>query len=65
MLDTQNRVEIELSFGELKPLLHWCEHNCTGEWAYSQLQPAGQGKGEYEFYFEDESDMVKFILWKT
>lgn len=61
----QNKVEIQLSFGELKPILRWCEDNCSGEWVYLQLTPAGQGKGEYEFYFEDECDKTKFILWKT
>jgi predicted lipoprotein with Yx(FWY)xxD motif len=63
--NTKNKVEISLGFGELKPILHWCEDNCTGEWAYFILEPAGQGKGEYEFYFEDDSDKVKFIMWKT
>lgn len=61
----QNKVEIQLGFGELKSILSWCEDNCTGEWVYLQLAPAGQGKGEYEFYFEDDSDKVKFIIWKT
>lgn len=61
----QNKVEIQLGFGELKPILRWCEDNCTGEWLYLQLEPAGQGKGEYEFYFEDDKDKVKFIMWKT
>jgi hypothetical protein len=60
----QNKVNISLDFGELKPILRWCEDNCTGDWAYLQLAPAGQGKGEYEFYFADDFDKTKFILWK-
>lgn len=62
---TQKRVNISLGFGELKPILHWCEDNCTGEWTYFIKEPAGLGKGEYEFYFEDEQDKVAFIIWKT
>lgn len=61
----QKKVEVSLNFGELKPLLHWCEDNCTGEWNYFIKEPAGQVKGQYEFYFEDEQDKVKFIIWKT
>jgi len=64
-LDIQKRIKVDLQFGELKPILRWCEDNCTGEWTFLQIQPAGQGKGEYEFYFEDDSDKVKFIMWKT
>ena len=61
----QSRVNVNLDFGELKPILSWCENNCTGEWTYFIKEPAGQNKGEYEFYFENDSDKVKFILWKT
>lgn len=64
MLPNTNRVEIRLGFGELKPILHWCENNCIHEWAYLQLEPPGQGQGEYEFYFEDERDLVAFKIWK-
>lgn len=60
----QSRVKISLEFGELKPILSWCESNCTGEWTYFITEPAGQNKGEYEFYFENEKDKVAFIMWK-
>lgn len=65
MLPNSNRVDIKLRYGELKPLLRWCETNCTSEWAYAQMEPPGQGLGEYEFYFEDERDLIAFTLWKT
>ena len=65
MLPNTNRVEVKLRYGELKPLLRWCEDNCTCEWAYAQMEPPGQGQGEYEFYFENERDLVAFTIWKT
>ena len=65
MLRNTNRVEIQLSFGELSPLIRWCERNCTREWSYEQISPSGNVAGEYEFYFEDEKDLVAFTIWKT
>lgn len=63
-LDIQNKVKIDLKFGELKPLLNWCENNCVGEWAFMSLEPAGISKGEYEFYFTNDDDKINFILWQ-
>lgn len=65
MLPNTNRVEIKLNYGELKPVLTWCERNCSGEWAYDVYVTSGEGKGEYEFYFEEEKDLVAFKIWKT
>lgn len=65
MLPNTNRVDIRLKYGELKPLLSWCERNCLKEWAYAQTEPPGDGFGEYEFYFEDERDLVAFRIFKT
>jgi len=65
MLTNTNKVEIKLYFGELEPVVRWCERNCSGEWAYEQLEPAGNLAGEYEFYFEQEKDLVAFTVWKV
>lgn len=65
MLPSTNKVEVELNWGELTPTINWCQRNCTGEWAYEICGAAGQNKGEYEFYFESEKDLVAFKIWKT
>jgi hypothetical protein len=65
MLPNTNKVEIELKYGELEPILDWCKRNCLCEWCYEQLTPAGQIHGEYEFYFEHEKDLIAFTIWKT
>lgn len=65
MLPNTNRIEVRLRYGELTPLIKWCERNCLSDWAYAQIEPPGQGQGEYEFYFEDEKDLVAFKIWKT
>jgi hypothetical protein len=65
VLPSTNKVEVKLHYGELTPIVRWCERNCIREWSYLQLEPPGEGKGEYEFYFEDEQDLVAFTIWKT
>lgn len=65
MLPNTNKVEVQLYYGELSPLIKWCERNCSSEWAYEQLSPAGNKAGEYEFYFKEEKDLVAFTIWKT
>lgn len=62
--NTQFKTDILVDFGNLKPLSNWCESNCSGDWGYECLVPAGADAGTYEFYFEAEHDYVNFILWK-
>lgn len=65
MSPNTNKADISLSYGELTPIIKWCERNCTGEWGWNQVEPAGSDAGLYEFYFEEEKDLVKFTIWKT
>lgn len=65
MLPSTNKVEIKLCYGELTPLIKWCERNCSREWSYEITQSPGSEMGEYEFYFESEQDLVAFTIWKT
>jgi len=65
VLPNTNKVEVGLNYGELTPLIKWCERNCTNEWSYEQLFPAGRDAGLYEFYFENEKDLIAFTIWKT
>lgn len=64
LLDIQNKVDITRNFGELEMLLIWCENNCIGKWTFVSLEPAGVTKGAYEFYFENDTDKINFILWQ-
>jgi hypothetical protein len=62
--DTQYKTEIDIKFGQLAPIMHWCQTQCTNDWGYTIVDSAGFHPGKYEFYFEDEKDYVNFILWK-
>jgi hypothetical protein len=64
MLTSTNKVDIELYYGDLTPIINWCERNCTEEWGYNIIETPGSGKGKYEFYFENDKDKVAFIMWK-
>ena len=61
---TQFKTDIFLLWGELRPVTEWCERNCSCEWAYECIEPAGRDAGMYEFYFESQRDHINFILWK-
>jgi hypothetical protein len=58
------KAEISIEFGDLKPMVAWLERNCAGEWGYDCVQPAGNTVGTYQFYFENEKDLVAFRMWK-
>ena len=62
--NTQFKTEIDIKFGQLAPIMHWCQSQCHCDWGYKMLDNAGYHPGKYEFYFEDEKDYVNFILWK-
>jgi hypothetical protein len=54
---------IKIGFGELKPMISWCDNNCK-DWGYAIIESAGQDAGTYQFFFENEKDYINFILWK-
>lgn len=58
------KTDIEINYGNLKPMLSWCESNCVNEWSYEVVETAGQRAGVYRFYFNEEKDYVNFTLWK-
>jgi hypothetical protein len=62
LLNTQHKIGLELSFGQLKPILNWCEKNCIGEWQYME-DPHGDMYNSWIFFFEQERDYVAFVLW--
>ena len=57
------KAKLELGFGELGAIIRWCQQNCIGEWAYSVVDSAGESRGEYVFYFDDEFDYVNFYIF--
>lgn len=61
--NTHHKIKINLDFGQLKPILEWCERNCTGDWHYTE-DPNGEMYSSWIFLFDDERDYVAFTLWK-
>lgn len=64
LINTKNKVKVNLDFGKLKPLLQWCEKNCVGTWQYME-DPNGDMYNSWIFFFDDERDYVAFIIWQT
>lgn len=56
--------EIQASYGNLAPLVDWCQRNCNQDWQFTLDEPAGSTNGIYHFYFADRRDYVNFLLFK-
>jgi hypothetical protein len=54
---------IEIEYGNLQSILDWVERNIEGEWGWFVVEPGGDRAGVYKFYFEEDSDLTKFIMW--
>lgn len=63
LLIMKYNTNIRIGFGELKPMLEWCDSNCK-DWGYTVIESAGQDAGTYQFFFDTERDYINFILWK-
>jgi hypothetical protein len=55
---------MRLKFGELGPIVRWCQEYCVGMWGYDVVDPAGYTEGRYQFIFDNEADYINFVLWK-
>ena len=62
MLDFQT--EISISYGNLTPMLNWCESNCADHWSFNILEDAGNEEGKYKFFFQSQTDYINFLVWK-
>lgn len=62
--DTQFKTEMDIKFGQLAPIMHWCQSQCIADWGYAITDIAGYLPGKYTFYFESETDYINFILWQ-
>lgn len=60
-IPTAYKIKVSLSYGELKPVIEWCERNCTGDWRFME-DPDNQWGG-YVFFFDTERDYVAFSMW--
>lgn len=66
MLNTMlHQTKIGLPFGDLKPILEWCERNCESEWTVDFFGSEQYDNGNsYTFLFDSEKDYVNFLIWK-
>jgi len=58
-------IEIDIKFGQLASIMHWCETQCIGNWRYDIVDMAGLLPGKYTFHFDNQADYVNFVLWKS
>ena len=63
-LPTIYKVCIKLSYGELQPIVEWCDRNCSEDWRYME-DPNGEMYNSWVFLFNNEKDYIAFKLWKT
>ena len=61
--NTKHLAKINLNYGELQPMVNWCERNCNGKWYYTE-DPNGEMYFSWIFVFDDERDYVAFTLFK-
>lgn len=61
-IPTAHRANVALEFGQLSPLVEWCERNCTSDWRF--MEDMNNQWGGYEFFFESEKDYIAFLVWK-
>jgi hypothetical protein len=59
---TKFKIKIKLPYGELQPIVEWCDRNCKYEWRYME-DPNGDMYDSWIFFFENERDYVAFTLW--
>jgi|LakMenEpi03Aug12_release.lakeMendotaPanAssembly.Ray.scaffolds.fasta_scaffold536069_4 hypothetical protein len=53
---------VTIPFGKLGDIFDWCQHNCTGEWHFANLEVGGQDAGHYVVSFSNENDCNFFAM---
>ena len=61
-IPTAHTANVALAYGELQPIVDWCERNCTSDWKYME-DPTDQWNS-WQFFFESDRDYVAFMIWK-
>ena len=62
-IPTALKANIHIEYGQLQPILDWCERNCEAEYRYLDIDYDSDA-GRWEFLFESEKDYVAFLMWK-
>lgn len=64
-IPTAHKANINAPFGQLQPVLDWCERNCEGDYRFIDLVDGQDSDtGRWEFLFESEKDYVAFVMWQ-
>ena len=65
-IPTAHKANISVQYGQLQPVLDWCERNCEGDYRYIDINNPehDNATGRWEFLFESEKDYVAFLMWK-
>lgn len=61
-IPTAHQANVALAYGELQPIVDWCERNCVGDWKY--MENHNDQYNGWQFFFESDRDYVAFMLWK-
>lgn len=61
-IPTSHRTSIKIPYGDLRPIVEWCERNCVGDWRYMEDPNADMYSG-WVFFFEEERDYMAFMFW--
>lgn len=60
-IPTAYKVKVPLNYGELRPIIEWCERNLIDEWRY--MEDPNDQWASWIFFFESERDYCAFLLW--
>jgi hypothetical protein len=63
-IPTALRANIDIPYGQLQPIIDWCERNCESDYRYVDIDDEYSSEGRWEFLFESEKDYVAFLMWK-
>lgn len=59
------KVNIDLPFGKLRPVVEWCTTNCMQNWAFDISDDIGEKQmSSYDFRFESEKDYITFLVYQ-
>jgi hypothetical protein len=61
-LPTAYKVQLNIPYGELRPIVEWCDRNCSDDWRYME-DPNGDMYNSWIFFFNTERDYVAFTFF--
>jgi len=55
--------EIDKPFGKLDQIVDWCKKETRDEWRWQLVEVSSDLRpGRYIFYFDDERDLLAFVM---